>query len=89
MLEAEQNTLWKINDCHQMLKQRPSEQFMHETLRIQEEALQRDLGGRIHTLEVNFARFQEHTRKKTEKLEDETKTKISEFKDTIKKVTFK
>lgn len=50
MLEVEQNTLWKINDCHQMLKQRPTEQYLHDSLKIQEESLERELGGKIHTL---------------------------------------
>lgn len=89
MDDIEKNTIWKISDCSHLLKQRPSESFVNESIKAVESKLARELGGRINFLELQVDRAREEYKKKHERLEEETKNKMGEYKENFKKVVMK
>lgn len=89
MDDIEKSTIWKINDCAQMLKHRPTDQFVAESLRITQEKLTRELGSRMGALEFQQERLREEFRKRLEKTEDAGRQAVSEQKELFKKVLVK
>ncbi len=89
MDDIEKNTIWKISDCSHMIKNRPTEQFVTESLKNVNQQLTRELGGRLNLLEMQQDRMKDDFKKKHDKLEEETKNRMHEYKETFKKVLAK
>ena len=89
MDDIEKNTIWKISDCSHLIKQRPTESFVNESIKVIESKLSRELGGRINFAEMQLERARDEFKKKHERLEEETKNKMAEYKENFKKVVMK